>query len=128
MINAVFTDTDTITVFGLWQYDREQTLKIEGLELVEGTQVHFANCKSQTAIVKAVTDGELVEIPEELLMQPYNITAWLYGDNETLKTIVLPLKKRTKPDDYVSANESMGEIERLIDLSGVIEYDNSFQN
>lgn len=125
MINAVFTDTDTITVFGLWQYDREQTLKIEGLELVEGTQVHFANCKSQTAIVKAVTGG-MVEIPEELLMQPYNITAWLYGDNETLKTIILPLQKRPKPDDYVSADESMGEIERLIDESGVIEYDSNF--
>ena len=127
MINAVFTDTDTITVFGLWQYDREQTLKIEGLELVEGTQVHFANCKSQTAIVKAVTGG-MVEIPEELLMQPYNITAWLYGDNETLKTIILPLQKRTKPDDYVSVNESMGEIEKIIDESGVIEYDSNFQS
>lgn len=125
MINAVFTDTDTITVFGLWQYDREQTLKIEGLELAEGTQVHFANCKSQTATVKEVTGG-MVEIPEELLMQPYNITAWLYGDFETLKTIILPLQKRPKPDDYVSADESMGAIERLIDESGVIEYDNSF--
>ena len=127
MISAVFTDTDTITVFGLWQYDREQTLKIEGLELVEGTQVHFANCKSQTATVKAVTGG-MVEIPEELLMQPYNINAWLYGDNETLKTIILPLQKRTKPDDYVSVNESMGEIEKIIDESGVIEYDSNFQS
>ena len=127
MINAVFTDTDTITVFGLWQYDQEQTLKIEGLELVEGTQVHFANCKSQTAIVKSVTGGR-VEIPEELLMQHQNITAWLYGDNETLKTIILPLQKRTKPDDYVSVNESMGAIEKLIDESGVIEYDANFQS
>lgn len=127
MINAVFTDTDTITVFGLWQYDQKQTLKIEGLELAEGTQVHFANCDSQSAIVKEVTDN-MVEIPEDLLIQPYSITAWLYAQFETLKTIILPIQPRLKPNDYISANESMTAVERLIDESGVIEYDNSFKD
>jgi hypothetical protein len=128
MIHAIFTDTDTITVFGLCQYDTEQTLKIEGVKLTEGMEVHFANCKSQTATVKKLTDG-MVEIPNELLEQPHSIDAWLWGENETLKTIILPIKKRTKPDNYtsVSDSETLSEIEGMIDESGVIAYDDTFK-
>ena len=128
MIHAIFTDTDTITVFGLCQYDTEQTLKIEGVKLTEEMEVHFANCKSQTATVKKLTDG-MVEIPNELLEQPHSIDAWLWGENETLKTIILPIKKRTKPDNYtsVSDSETLSEIERLIDESGVVAYDEPYR-
>ena len=125
MIHAIFTDTDTITVFGLCQYDTEQTLKIEGVKLTDGMEVHFANCKSQTATVKRVAGG-MVEIPNALLEQPHSIDAWLWGENETLKTIILPIKKRKKPDNYMSEDENITTAERLIDESGVIEYDNSF--
>jgi hypothetical protein len=128
MIHAIFTDTDTITVFGLCQYDTEQTLKIEGVKLTEGMEVHFANCKSQTAISKKLIDGTTV-IPNELLGQPHSIDAWLWGENETLKTIILPIKKRKKPDNYtsVSNSEALFEIERMIDESGVIAYDEAYR-
>lgn len=115
MIQVTFPNgMDSVIVYGLTQWDYGQTLSISGITLADGTQVHFANSAVEKAIVKTITGG-VVEVPDELLEQPFNITAWVYeiGSNEgetlegeTIKTISLPVSKRTKPADFISVEQS----------------------
>lgn len=92
-------------VCGLFQWDVGQFLEISGLDLKEGTEVHFSNSTMQNSIRKPVLEGGIVEIPDELLEQSHDITAWIYEDNETIKEMFLPVEKRKKPDGFVSSVE-----------------------
>ena len=95
----------SVIVQGLYQWDYGQTLEIEcadiGYEIME---VHFA-CPSMTmAIPRPCTFNNgvgTVPIPDQCLEQGDAITAWICRiDNtqgHTIKSITLPITKRTKP-------------------------------
>lgn len=108
MLKAIFTDgVDEITVHGLTQWDKGQTLQITHSSLPASFQVHFANKRSDTAyVVKATaTNGvATVEIPNLILHHRSDAVAWVYlsdGDSgETVKTINLPIQARAKPEGY----------------------------
>lgn len=118
MVEAIFTETTTtLTLAGLTQWDYGQKLHIKGLDLPEVAQVHFCNTTQDEAIVRVATkqgDEWVCDIPNELLEDFHDIKSWIYETNEehgeTIKTIYLKVKKRAKPQDFISENEDAASI------------------
>lgn len=111
MLEANFiSGYETVTVQGLTQWDKGQKLQITGLATLPATfQVHFANATTVEAIVmlgSTVAGVGTVDIPNSLLESGLDIKAWIYvidaEGSETIKTILFPLTKRTKPADFIS--------------------------
>lgn len=105
-IKVVFpTGGETATATGLYQWDYGQTLEIECAEInSEIIEVHFACPNMTEAIPRPCTfiNGiGTVPIPDQCLEQENTITAWIYviddTQGRTIKTITLPITKRTKP-------------------------------
>lgn len=91
----------------LYQYDKGQILKITD-KIEDGTEVQFSNGNSETTINKAINDSQ-VEIPDILLQENKKILAYLKiinSDSETtIKTVIIPVKARTKPADYIEPEQ-----------------------
>lgn len=91
----------------LYQYDKGQILKITD-PIEDGTEVQFSNGNSDTTINKAINDSQ-VEIPDILLQENKKILAYLKiinSDSETtIKTVIIPVKARTKPADYIEPEQ-----------------------
>ena len=91
----------------LYQYDKGQILKIAD-PIEDGTEVQFSNNNSETTVNKAINDNQ-VEIPDILLQENKKILAYLKiikSDSETtIKTVVIPVKARTKPADYIEPEQ-----------------------
>lgn len=117
MIIADFTNCseDTVTASGvLYQYDYNQELKIQGLNIAGSAQVHFSFQQSfgeAVRIIGEAEDGDLtVQIPNFLLKGflscrgEYYIWAFVYvADSEageTIKRIRIRIIARPKPQDY----------------------------
>lgn len=97
-----------------YQWDINRKLLINDKSVNE---VHFANSYSTNALVCAVyeKDGKrVVNVPNILLQEHYQINAYLY-DNERYTKQLIPIEviKRKKPDDYVYTET---EIKRWEDL------------
>ena len=74
MVTATFEEGKRILrVLGLWQYDHDQVLRIEGLNLPAMTQVHFATSEwdGETTNRVASTSNKIttVTIPDALLRE-----------------------------------------------------------
>lgn len=91
----------------LYQYDKGQILKITD-KVEDGTEVQFSNYNSEITINKAINDSQ-VEIPDILLQENKKILAYLKiinSDSETtIKTVIIPVKARTKPADYIEPEQ-----------------------
>ena len=91
----------------LYQYDKGQILRITD-RIEDGTEVQFSNNNSETTVNKAINDNQ-VEIPDILLQENRRITAYLKIINEdsetTIKTVIIPVKARTKPADYIEPEQ-----------------------
>ena len=103
-IHEVEFGNSTLTqIEQLYQYDKGQILKITD-KVEDGTEVQFSNGNSETTINKAINDSQ-VEIPDILLQENKKILAYLKiinSDSETtIKTVIIPVKARTKPADYI---------------------------
>ena len=122
MIEAVFTTgVDEITAHGLTQWDKGQKLKITLSSLPASFEVHFAFKRSETAYVVDATASNgiaTVSIPNAILRQPADAMAWIYiinGDaGETVKTIHLPIERRTKPADYVYEEADVANFREIV--------------
>lgn len=107
-IHEVEFGNSTLTqIEQLYQYDKGQILKITD-KVEDGTEVQFSNGNSETTINKAINDSQ-VEIPDILLQENKKILAYLKIINEdsetTIKTVVIPVKARTKPADYIEPEQ-----------------------
>ena len=107
-IHEVEFGNSTLTqIEQLYQYDKEQILKIAD-PIEDGTEVQFSNGNSETTINKAINDSQ-VEIPDILLQENKKILAYLKiinSDSETtIKTVIIPVKARTKPADYIEPEQ-----------------------
>lgn len=109
MITAEFKpDVVNLQVSNLYQWDSNQQLKITGIDFTQRPiEVHFCNKKSTSALVAMPTtlSGDvIVNIPNELLSEPYDIVAYVYQTNGsarcTTKTIKIPIVARQKPANY----------------------------
>lgn len=157
MIEANFsTGMDELRIPALTQWDKHQKLTISGLGLTDSVfHVHFANAKSEEAIVRMayLNDGVYeVDIPNSLLEEKHTIYAYLYlieyetavvdsategsyytksGEvytkvtlpaeyatgvtyykqkGKTVKTVIIPVKPRKKPDGYISEDPTDEEL------------------
>lgn len=99
------SDTDSIIVRGLYQWDYGQTLELElpdiGTEIAE---VHFACEGMSEAIVRTcsfVNGLGSVTIPDHCLEQTTPIKAWIFRidgtQGHTTKVVTLPVNARTRP-------------------------------
>lgn len=103
----------------VYQYDRGDVLKLTGLTLPIGCQVHFgfsANGKSKTALL---SNGEAV-IPQEFTSVGAPIYAWVYVSGEdygaTKKTIKIPVAHRGEITDEQPTPEQESTIDQYIAL------------
>ena len=96
------------TVYGLAQWDYGQTLQVYGLDLPDEVDIHMAEefgNLSFTISGRRNEDGSTsASIPDVLLQSGKNIVAYIYvcddGHGETLRTILMPVKKRARPENY----------------------------
>ena len=107
-IHEVGFGNSTLTqIEQLYQYDKGQILKITD-KVEDGTEVQFSNNNSEITINKAINDSQ-VEIPDILLQENKKILAYLKiinSDSETtIKTVIIPVKARTKPADYIEPEQ-----------------------
>ena len=107
-IHEVEFGNSTLTqIEQLYQYDKGQILKITD-KVEDGTEVQFSNNNSEITINKAINDSQ-VEIPDILLQENKKILAYLKiinSDSETtIKTVIIPVKARTKPADYIEPEQ-----------------------
>lgn len=107
-IHEVGFGSSTLTqIEQLYQYDKGQILKITD-QIEDGTEVQFSNNNSEITINKAINDSQ-VEIPDILLQENKKILAYLKiinSDSETtIKTVIIPVKARTKPADYIEPEQ-----------------------
>ena len=112
MIEATFQPgTESVSAYGLWQYDYNQDLVIHGLDLPAVIRIDFSlsstNDGSAIPVDGVTTDGVTVaRIPNILLQaqmpENYKIYAYLYvvedDTGETVRKIRMPVKARPKPD------------------------------
>lgn len=109
---AVFEPgSTTANVYGLWQYDYGQTLRIQGLHLPSAVEIHFSlqetdgTSVSRVGVTKdGVTD---VIMPDSMLendgaTRNYNMFAFVYltdaASGQTEYKIKLQVKSRPKPE------------------------------
>lgn len=99
-----FGDRTLAVASYLWQWDYGQVLKIEGLELPEAYEVHFANADSTGETKTSLGTADGVSIPDEYLLSGQTIYAWIFlhdaeTDGETVYKITIPVHKRPQPSD-----------------------------
>lgn len=113
MVTALFNNTDTARVYGLWQWDYGQVLQIQGLSLDPAVEIHFSIQETggeTTTRIGVTRDGVTdVPIPDSMLenggtTQDYDIYAWIYladeSSGETIKKITMKVKSRPKPQAF----------------------------
>lgn len=117
MVRAIYRGYDTIMAYGLTQYDYGQVLQIDGVHIEDGTEIHF--CQGKKAITNYVTENQTM-IPDYMLQYDDSIDAYIYkcdiASGETLHKIILHIRRREKPGDYVTPEEPA--YSRLIPTGG----------
>lgn len=109
MITVLFTDTGAAyNNRAFTQYDYNQTLQIQGIEISGTPQIHFAR-KGMEAIVKIPTvepDTGFItaSVPNSILQYDGEMTVYLYSINastgKTLQSITFFVNPRQKPEGY----------------------------
>lgn len=96
------------TIYGLAQWDYGQVLQVYGLELPDEVDIHmveeFGNLSFTIPGYRNQDSSTSAVIPDILLQSGKNIVAYIYvcdeEQGETLRTILMPVKKRAKPENY----------------------------
>lgn len=143
---ASFSEANTATVKGIWQYDFGQILRIEGLGLPDAVEVHFSlqktggEAKRRIGVTKdGVTD---VRIPDFILEEEssvkYEAYAFIYVSDRihgnTTKKIIMEIEARPKPeafnkpceaqifqDTIEAVRESMAGAEAAADMQKIVD-------
>ena len=112
MIKANFNAYSNYVIDSLYQWDINQILIINGLNLTTIPEVHFSNSKMGAAIVRqAEKDGSnyKVKIPNSLLQEALIIKVHVgIYENETFKVIEkieIPVISKKRPLDYAISDE-----------------------
>lgn len=131
-------ENDFIRCTGLTQWDYGQELEITGLPDVKKAELHYSlEGETEAEIVLPSVQGEKIKacIPDKLLQKGKNVYAYLYlataEAGETVKTILLVVKRRARPSDYSVPpgknllRQLMEELEKKADNARII--DGAFQ-
>lgn len=119
MITALFHDSDTARVRGLWQWDYGQVLRIQGLQLPTAVEIQFSldetggESKTRVGVTKdGVTDVVIPDfaLENEGATSDYNIYAFIYLTDKisgkTVKKIVMQVWARPKPEAFDTPEEA----------------------
>ena len=104
MIIAKFSGSCVTTVHGLtrWDYGQKLQIQADSMELTDGTEVQFYQ---ETLSSVEYIKNTAVDIPDKMLQNPQEITAYVYvcqpDSGETILTMHLPVKNRERPENYV---------------------------
>ena len=128
IITAAFDGETFLTTERLWKGDYGQILNIQGLELPEYYEVHFASTKDGSAQIEVGT-ATGVTIPNKFLRATGYIYAWLFlhegeNDGETKYQIKIPVEDRGIPIDQETPQEKTAvqqAIEALNEETGKAE-------
>jgi hypothetical protein len=104
LIIAKFSGSCVTTVHGLtrWDYGQKLQIQADSMEITDGTEVQFyQETLSSVEYIKST----VVDIPDKMLQNPQEITAYVYvcqpDSGETILTMHLPVKNRERPENYV---------------------------
>lgn len=95
-----------------WQWDTGQLLRIQGLQIETGTQVHFSvDGTSYTAIAGVVDGVAYAYIPDVVFTEAGTVPVYIYlseddATAETLYSGLLTVKARPQPADYSTPTEA----------------------
>ena len=104
MIIAKFSGSCVTTVHGLtrWDYGQKLQIQADSMEITDGTEVQFYQ---ETLSSVEYIKNTAVDIPDKMLQNPQEITAYVYvcqpDSGETILTMHLPVKNRERPENYV---------------------------
>lgn len=122
MIKANFNTYNNYVTDSLYQWDINQDLVINGLNLSVAPEIHFANANMDKAIVRQSTLSSgvvTVRIPNSLLQMPLTIKAYVGTYHSTtftvIETIEIPIIARERPADYTieDSDEEIYSFNRL---------------
>ena len=113
IVTAAFEqDSKYCRVYGAWQWDHGQVLRIQGLTLPAAVEIHFSlsDAGGEAVTRVGVTKDNVTDviIPDSLLendgtTENYNIYAYIYltepGSGETEYKITISVKSRPKPEN-----------------------------
>lgn len=126
MITANFNAYSKYVTDSLNQWDINQVLRVNGLNLTTAPEVHFSNSTMDKAIVrqsKLENHVVVVNIPNSLLQMPYAIMAHIgiyEGDTfKVIEQVKIPVKPRIRPSDYVF-EDTDGEVYSYKKLENMI--------
>ena len=107
MFRITCLDENGELLSGFTQWDINRSIHVNNYKYDFAPMFHFCNKFSEKSLgVKSVlNNGKLsVDVPNELLREPYPITAYVFlSENDTgktLQTIHLPVRPRVQPSDY----------------------------
>lgn len=95
----------------VWQWDTGQLLRIQGLPIDTGTQVHFnAGGESYTSVVGVIDDVAYAYIPDVVFQEAGAVPVYIYlseddATAETLYSGAIIVKARPQPLDYSTPTE-----------------------
>lgn len=134
MIKANFNAYNSYVTDSLYQWDKDQTLRVSGVNIAVAPEIHFTNIEMDRAIVRQgeLKDGIIsVKIPNSLLQSIQDIKVyigvWEGSTFTTIETVVIPVIMRDKPEDYVlevndeeyySFSRLENEIANMVTLAG----------
>lgn len=106
MVYALFDYGYEVSVHGLWQYDYGQLFEIRGIDIPDGTLIHFA--QSGKTIEGTIRSNQ-VAIPDYFLQFSNDINAYIYleddGSGETIAKASLKIQSREQPPDYIPPDQ-----------------------
>lgn len=109
-----------------WQWDKGQRLRITGLDIPNGTQVHFIVDDTTVTEIAGVIDGVArVAVPDAVFLEEGTVQVYIYlseddSTAETLYTAILTVRGRPQPEDYSDPTEEQESMfQEAIDAVGV---------
>ena len=140
MIKVDFIDSSEVTTERIYQWDIGRKVKISNIGNAVTPVVHFCNKKSEKALaVESMISDDfyIASIPNTLLQEEYDITAYIYVGSEeeakTIKVVHIPVTKRLKPETYIPSEDEnvidflaiSAEMKSLLNGLVITEYNNS---
>lgn len=129
MRKVLIYDSKGYIMDSLHQWDVNQVINIDGIEIDPIPSFHFANRFSREAIcVKPIIVGSRiqVQIPNELLECPETILIYAYQDTDaerdrTIFEYKIPVMPRQMPENYIFSDNMEAEL-IFVSQDGSVEY------
>ena len=114
-IHVTFDGQISVQVDPLWQYDREQVLIFDDLDLPDQYEVHFGNHRETGRAHVQIGTAEGVHIPNKVLENGKTVYAWVYINSATRRLVTIPIRRRAGIGDPEGSEEEQRTISVLIE-------------